>query len=109
MSSIDPNESIMNYAMDEIKAKLVWDFNVNKEFTNRKKGYGFVIDLRDCVPCLVLYKMGKYISTSHNCPQQPPQELMFEALKEKGVNLNIGGLFNINQTLRNWIEENILK
>ena len=109
MSSIDPNDSIMNYSMDEIKTRLVWDFNVDKEFTNRKKGYGFLIDLRDCKPCLVLYKMGKYISTSHNCPQQPPKELLLEALKEKGANPEKSGLYNINQNLQCWIEENILK
>ena len=108
MGTIDTNDSIMNYAMDQIKANLVWDFNVDKEFINRKKGYGFVIDLRNCIPCLVLYKMGKYVSMSHNCPQQPPQELMLEALKEKGVNLENGGIYNINQALRCWIEENIL-
>ena len=108
MSTLD-QDSIMDYDMDKIKATLVWDFNIDREFTNRKKGYGFVIDLRNSLPCLVLYKMGKYVSVSHNCPQQPPQELILEALKEKDVNLEKGGLYNINQTLRSWIEANILK
>ncbi|ACV62665.1 hypothetical protein Dtox_1812 [Desulfofarcimen acetoxidans DSM 771] len=109
MGTIDPNESIMNYAMDQIKNNLVWDFNVEKEFINRKKGYGFVIDLRNCTPFLVLYKMAQYVSVSHNCPQQPPQELMLEALRERGVSLEESGLYNINSQLRTWIEENILK
>ena len=95
--------------MNKVKKNLVWDFNLDNEFVNRKKGYGFVIDLREQTPYLAVYHMSAYVSSTDITPQQPPQDLMLNALKEQDIDLNQNGLFPINQALRSWIEENLLQ
>ncbi|WP_066639805.1 DVU0772 family protein [Desulfolucanica intricata] len=98
----------MDIDMEKVKKNLVWDFDLEKEFIDRKYGYGFVIDLRDETPYLAVYHMGHYISKSEVIDQQPPKELLLEALKEKNIDLKKSGLFPINQALKEWIKENLL-
>lgn len=97
--------------LTQVKDKLLWDCDLTQEFSNphRSTGYTFVIDLYAGQPQLTLYHMGPFGSHTDSLPQQPPQELLLQALQELRVDSSADGLFTINQTLRTWIEENLLK
>lgn len=92
---------------EAIKDKIIWDFDLKNEFTNRTTGYGFVIDVCDNVPRLALYRMKPRVSDSTIIEQQPPLELLEKALKEQGITNPKDNLYHINKEVKEWIEKNV--
>jgi len=93
---------------NKVKQNLILDFCLNKEFENRQKGYAFVVDVYNKTPKLALYKVSKYSSRCDIIDRQPPRELLDKALAEQGGNLERSAMYDINNELRRWIEENLL-
>jgi hypothetical protein len=89
----------------------MWDFRLEDEavlFQQRRTGYAFIIDVLDGTPRLALYHVTRFGSKTEYFDKQPPQEMLVKALAEQGANTNQDGLYNINQELRVWAEENLL-
>lgn len=96
---------------ERIKHRVMWDFRVEDEailFKERRTGVAFIVDVLDGIPRLALYRVTRYGSKSDFVEHQPPQELLEKALTEQGANPKQDGLYNSNQELRLWIEQNIL-
>lgn len=97
--------------VQSIKNNLLWDFSLEHEFshTQRETGYTFVIDQFAAVPQLALYRIGPFSSHTEPLEQQPPRDLLVKALGEQCIAPSEDGLFLINQELREWVENNVLK
>ncbi len=97
--------------MAVVKKNIRWDFSIDNEFSapNRRTGYTFVIDQFAASPQLALYRIGPYSSHTDFLEKQPPQELLIKALSEQCIAPTEDGLFKINQELRHWIEDHLLK
>lgn len=93
---------------DNVKQNLIIDFCLGKEFECRQKGYAFVIDVYDKKSKLGLYKVSKYSSRCDIIGNQPPPEMLEKAIAEQGGNLEKSTMYDINDELRQWIEENLL-
>lgn len=90
-----------------LKPLIDWDYDINKEFRNREKGYTFVIDVWECEPKLALYKFTPFGTKCDHLDQQPPVEMLQAALKEQDVDAK-DGIFKITPAIRAWVEKNIL-
>lgn len=99
----------MNLAL--LNGYIQWDFQLENEFVNphRQSGYTFVIDQYEAEPQLALYRIGPYSSHTDPLERQPPRELLAKALQELHVSPEADGIYRINQELRSWIEQNLLK
>lgn len=96
----------------DIKAnqdKIIWDFCLAEEFKNRQTGCAFVIDVFERTPQLSLYLVKNRLSITETCPQQPPREMMEKALEETGISPIRDNLYDINDEIRCWIKDNLLK
>jgi len=91
----------------EIKNSILWDFQLENEFKNRRRGYAFVIDVCDEIPLLAIYVIKDNVSKTQVMQEQPPRELMIKAVEEQGGNIKQDHLFNINGEIRRWREDNI--
>jgi len=101
----------MNFSR-EIKGNILWDFRLEDEFKGeRHNGYAFVVDVCDKKPRLALYMIKDRLSKTQTLQdkQQPPEEMMFRVVEEQGGNMNLDDLYNINEELRNWVENNLLQ
>jgi len=101
----------MNF-YQEIKGNILWDFRLEDEFKGeRHNGYAFVVDVCDKKPRLALYMIKDRLSKTQTLQdkQQPPEEMMFRVVEEQGGNMNLDDLYNINEELRNWVENNLLQ
>ena len=87
---------------------IVWNFKFEDEIKPNKSGYTFVIDVFNHHAMLALYRFSQYGCKSEILSEQPPLELLTNALKEQGNGVLIDGLYYINEDLRQWIENNIL-
>lgn len=92
----------------KVKQNLILDFCLGKEFENRQKGYAFVVDVFNKMPQLGLYKISKYSSRCDIISNQPPREMLEKAVAEQGGNLERSAMYDINNELRQWVEENLL-
>ncbi|AQS59170.1 DVU0772 family protein [Desulforamulus ferrireducens] len=88
-----------------IKDLVDWDYDFSNDFKKRDRGYTFVVDAWEETPKLALYKFTPYGVKCDYLEQQPPKEMLLEALQ--GQEKNRENIYKINQALRNWIEENI--
>lgn len=93
--------------LEKIKNNLVWNFNFKDEF--KTQGYTFIIDVYQQATCLSLYRFSQYGCKSESLTQQPPKEMLDTALVEQGNETMRDGLYYINDSLQQWIENNILK
>lgn len=93
----------------ENEEHIIWDFCLEEEFKNRQVGCSFVIDVNDQKPQLSLYIMKKRLSKSETLAQQPPREMLVRAVEETGASLQRDCLYDINDEIRQWIKENLLK
>lgn len=93
----------------DFEDRIIWDFKPGEEFKRYTEGYAFIVDVIDEVPWLSLYKIKKYSCQSSPIKQQPPREMLLSALDRQGADIKRGGLFEIDQDLREWIKENLLK
>lgn len=95
----------------EIKDHILWDFRLEDEFKikERKTGYAFVIDVCDQTPRLAIYIIKERLSKTQTLIEQPPREMMVRAVEEQGGNLKLDNLFDINNEIRRWIEQNLIK
>ncbi|WP_347488403.1 DVU0772 family protein [Desulfoscipio sp. XC116] len=93
----------------EIKDEIFWDFRLENENKNRQPGYAFVIDVIDQTPRVALYIVKKHLSKTQTLPsgQQPPGEMLLNALQEQNANLKYDNIYNINREIRQWLEQNI--
>lgn len=95
--------------LKEIEERIIWGFKPGEEFKRYQDGYAFIIDVFEEVPMLSLYKIKKYSCESSPTKKQPPREMLISALEKQGGELKRGGMFEINQEIREWIGENLLK
>lgn len=86
------------------KALIDWDYDFHNDFKQRERGYTFVVDAWD-TPKLALYKFTPFGVKCDYLDQQPPQDMLLEAMK--GQEKNPENLYKITQAIRTWIEENI--
>ncbi|AGL03051.1 DVU0772 family protein [Desulfoscipio gibsoniae] len=93
----------------EIKDQILWDFRLENENKNRQPGYAFVIDVFEQTPRVALYIIKKHLSKTQTLPddQQPPRDILLKALEEQNVDLKYANIYNINQQIRQWLEQNI--
>lgn len=92
-----------------LKNKILWDFSLENEFhpDKRRPGYSFVIDVWQGRPTLALYRIRPNYSTTITLEEQPPTELLVKAIINQG-NLPIeDGLYAIDDTVRQWLEERL--
>lgn len=98
--------------LEKVKERLIWDFDVKSEFKDRgfrkQAGFTFVIDVWCGVPKVTLYRIALNGSESIDIDQQPPQEMIINAIEEQGGSPKKDGLYNISPEIRSWIEVNIL-
>ncbi|MTI85548.1 MAG: hypothetical protein FH756_17045 [Firmicutes bacterium] len=106
MRETEYKEPTMDLA--KIEDKLLWDFKLAEEFTNRKKGFAFVIDVYSKNPQLTLYKVGDMLSSTKFLPKQPPVEMMVRAVQEQGGSLDDNNLFDATDEVKSWIKENLM-
>lgn len=92
-------------ALPIIKALIDWDYDFNKEFGKRERGYTFVIDAWEC-PKLALYKFTPFGVKCDHTQEQPPAEMLEAAIKEQKESKD--RMYRINLEIRQWIEENLL-
>ena len=95
-----------------IKDHVLWDFCLEDEFKcTRRNGYAFVIDVCGQKPRLALYMIKDRLSKTQTLQdkQQPPEELLVRAVEEQGGNLQRDNLYDINETLRVWLRENLFQ
>jgi hypothetical protein len=92
-------------ALPIIKALIDWDYDFEKSFQTRDKGYTFVIDTWES-PKLALYKFTPFGVKCDHTDIQPPLEMLEDAINSQ--NESKEKLYRINQELRTWIEANIL-
>lgn len=99
--------------LEKVKERLTWDFDVNNEFKNKefrkKAGFTFVIDVWNGIQKVTLYRIALNGSESIDIDKQPPKEMIVKAIEEQGGSPKKDGLYNMNQEVRAWIEENVLK
>lgn len=89
---------------------IIWDFDLHKEFIgHRQTGTGFVIDVLDGVPRLALYRMKMNYSASATLAEQPPRELLLEAVRQQDGDTAKENLYQINSALKCWIEGRLSK
>lgn len=97
----------------KIKERLNWDFNVKKEFFDRKlrtqAGFAFVIDVWDGEVNVMLYRIAMNGSETLDIEKQPPAEMIEKALEEQGGSCKKNGLYNITPEIKAWLETNIIK
>ncbi len=96
----------------EIKNDVLWDFCLEDEFKHERcNGYAFVVDVCDQKPRLALYMIKDRLSKAQTLQdkQQPPEEMLAQAVMEQGGNLNLDNLYNINEALRNWVQKNLFE
>jgi len=101
----------MNF-FQEIKNDVLWDFCLEDEFKcERRNGYAFVVDVCDKKPRLALYMIKDRLSKTQTLQdkQQPPEEMLAQAVEEQGGNLNLDNLYNINAALRDWVQKNLFQ
>ncbi|MBO8136968.1 MAG: hypothetical protein H0Z40_02360 [Desulfotomaculum sp.] len=93
--------------LKRIKDKIHWELNLEREFyQERKCGYSFVIDVYEGRPFLALYRMTLNYSSTTPLDIQPPVEMMVRALIPQAGAVIHYGLYHIDSSIRNWIEEN---
>lgn len=100
----------MNF-FEEIKDHILWDFRLENENKERKMGYAFVIDIFEKTPQLALYIVKKHLSKTQTLQedQQPPREMLLKALEEQNVDFKYDNIYNINDQIRQWVKENLIK
>jgi len=93
-----------------VKHNLRWDLNLATEFQGKRPlGYSFVIDVLEGIPRLALYHMKINCSISTTVTTQPSRQLLLKALYNQGWHCGQDGLYQINEELRCWIQENLLQ
>ena len=95
----------------EIKDDVLWDFRLEDEFKcERRNGYAFVVDVCDKKPRLALHMIKDRLSKTQTLQdkQQPPEEMLAQAVEEQGGSLAQDNLYNINGILRDWLLKNLL-
>ena len=91
------------------RENILWDFDLNSEFRGqRKTGFGFVIDVLEGTPKLARYQMRVNYSASTTLDTQPPRDMLVRAVYEQGGQLEEENLYQINQELQTWVEQNLL-
>ncbi len=95
--------------LEKVKKRLDWEHKFDSEFKTRESGYTFVIDVINRQPMVSLYRFSPYITKSEPLEQQPPLDMLNEALADQGNEALKDGVFYINEKIRSWIEENILQ
>ncbi|SHE38654.1 DVU0772 family protein [Desulforamulus putei] len=88
-----------------LKALIDWDYDFEKEFQNREKGYTFVIDAWES-PKLALYKFTPFGIKCDHTEIQPPVEMLEAAMQAQKETRE--RIYKINQEIREWIEKNLL-
>ncbi|MFZ5647174.1 MAG: DVU0772 family protein [Bacillota bacterium] len=89
--------------------RIIWDFKVGDEFKLNREGYAFVIDVYEGEPKLSFYKIKRYSSESNPTKKQPQQEMLLSAVKNQGGDLKRGGLFSIDDNIKDWIRSELFK
>ena len=95
--------------IEKIKARLSWNHKFENEFKTREYGYTFVIDVIDGRAMVSLYRFSPFGAKSEPLDNQPPGELITNALVKQGSKNYQDGLYYIDDTIKEWIEKNILK
>ncbi len=95
--------------VEKIKAKLNWNHKFENEFKTRDYGYTFVIDVIDGKAMVSLYRFSPFGVKSEPLDNQPPSEMITDALLKQGVEVCRDGLYYIDDAIKEWIEKNILQ
>lgn len=95
--------------LKDFEESIIWDFRIGDEFKKQLEGYAFIVDVYEEVPRLALYKIKKYSCQSSPTKIQPPVEMLVTAVLTQGGSIRKGGLFEIDQEIKDWIMKNLLK
>ncbi|MBM7854086.1 hypothetical protein JOC37_000458 [Desulfohalotomaculum tongense] len=95
--------------IEKIKSNLCWDFKFEDEFKTEKTGYTFIVDVCSGTPALALYRFTPYGCKCEPLEEQPPVDMIKRALVEQGNGELKDGFYYLDNDLRAWVENNILK
>lgn len=95
--------------LNKIKDRIIWDFKFEDEFKTRDTGYTFIIDVLNGKSIVALYRFTPFGIKSEPLENQPPGDMVNAALIQQGNDNMKDGLYYIDEDIKKWIQEHVIK